>query len=153
MVENKATLGLRPNTPGEVRNPLGKNGRGPIKSLLDCMREVGGESHNVLQPDGSVKTMSFDAYTALCLKRMVGEILEACRTKEALPKGLMRFYDKAWDVWFSRRAPVDEAGQSMDGHRSLTVILSRESPSRPVEVIDVTPINDPSRTVVVEGGQ
>lgn len=129
-----------PVQPGEVKNPLGRNGKGALKSLLDCMREVGGESHQVLQPDGSTKTLTFDAYTALALKRMIGEILEACRTKERLPKGLERFYDKAWDVWFSRRAPLNEAGEMLDGARTLTVVLSREAPQRPVEVIDVTPV-------------
>ena len=127
-----------PWKPGQVPNPLGRNGRS-LKSLLDCMRDVGGESHQVLQPDGSTKTLTFDAYTALALKRMIGEILEACRTKERLPKGLERFYNKAWDVWFSRRAPLNEAGEMLDGARTLTVVLSREAPHRPAEVIDVHP--------------
>jgi len=100
------------------------------------MRDIGGESHQVLKPDGTTVTMTFDEYTAYSMKRMVGEIFEACRKKEALPKGLARFYDRVFDVWLSRRAPANEAGELLDGQRTLTVILSQEAPHRPVEVVE-----------------
>lgn len=126
-----------PVKPGEIRNPRGINKRSPIRSLLECLRDVCGEDHLVRHTDGTTETISFNQFSARAIKRMVAEVFDAAQKKERLPKGL--YHKEVFEFYLSRMAPLNEAGDALEGQRSLTVILSREEPHRPVEVIDVTP--------------
>lgn len=136
---NRTNNGLHRSQPGEVRNPLGINGRGRMGSLIDEMRRVGGEEHQIRKPDGTVEIHpTFNRYVGVALKRMLAEVFESVESGERKwSKGLDWYYRKAFEIWIERMAPMNEAGEAMDGLRTLTVTLSRE---RPVEVIDVTPV-------------
>jgi hypothetical protein len=130
--------GLKSTKPGEILNPLGANGKGRMRSLTDCMRAVGQEDHIVRLPDGTTKKVTFNEYVASSIKRLVADLLVAAQKGERVAKGLEKIHMKAWDLYMERVAPLDQAREALDGVRSLTVILSREEPHRPVEVVDVT---------------